>query len=88
MNDPTMKKEVIQGDYFEGRDENGRYHPDNPNQDFWKEDTYMTGNPAPDTISFASTDTGGFIDPGTSNFTVAAGMVDLYRLMIVLLLIG
>ena len=76
MNDPTMKKEVIQGDYFEGRDENGRYHPDNPNQDFWKEDTYMTGNPAPDTISFASTDTGGFIDPGTSNFTVAAGMVD------------
>tara|TARA_B100002019_G_scaffold134400_1_gene115650 strand:+ start:707 stop:1498 length:792 start_codon:yes stop_codon:yes gene_type:complete len=62
MNDPTMKKEVIQGDYFEGRDENGRFHPDNPNQDFWKEDTYMTGNPSPDSINFSS-------DTVTSDYT-------------------
>ena len=52
MNDPTMKRSN-QGDYFRLH-ENG-LHLDNPNQDFWKEDTYMTGNPAPDTISFAST---------------------------------
>ena len=43
--------------YFEGKDAEGRYHPDNPNQDFWSEDGIeFVGNPgaAQDTITFTS----------------------------------
>jgi len=45
--------------YFEGRDAEGRYHPDNPNQAFWHEDGIeFIGNPyattSSDTITFSS----------------------------------
>jgi hypothetical protein len=46
--------------YFEGRDSEGRYHPDNPNQAFWHEDgNEFIGNPySSDTINFTSTSYG------------------------------
>ena len=53
-------------DYFEGKDAEGRYHPDNPNQDFWNEDGIeFVGNPygssSADSITLTSSD----FDEGT-----------------------
>ena len=42
---PPQKGEE-KSDYYEGRDSEGRYHPDNPNQDFWHDDgVEFIGNP-------------------------------------------
>ena len=53
-------------DYFEGKDAEGRYHPDNPNQDFWHEDGIsLTGNPfaaSSDTITIGGRLPGGMGD--------------------------
>ena len=56
---PFKKSVKLKEPYFEGRDSEGRYHPDNPNQDFWHEDgVEFIGNPSPDTINFTSTSFG------------------------------
>ena len=56
---PFKKSVELKEPYFEGRDSEGRYHPDNPNQAFWHEDgVELVGNPSPDTINFTSTSFG------------------------------
>ena len=56
---PFKKGVSLKEPYFEGRDSEGRYHPDNPNQEFWHEDgVEFIGNPSSDTINFTSTSYG------------------------------
>ena len=59
-NDPNRENPFKEEPYFEGKDAEGRYHPDNPNQDFWHEDGIeFVGNPySSDTINFTSTSYG------------------------------
>ncbi len=68
-NDPDRKNPFVKED--DGRDEDGRYPPDHPSQDFWHEDGFsLTGNPAPaaqDTITFDY----GTSDQGMVNFGAA-----------------
>lgn len=67
---PPQKEE-----YYEGVNSEGRYHPDNPNQDFWHEDgTEFIGNPYADVVAAAPVDWNVYGDGSYTKDTVTFNM--------------